>query len=192
MLSRHVNARSLRSLGKGSVVPFGPLAFPELELAMRCLRTAPIVTAPIPRRTFQSFGALRNLPCATRRSVRSIFGGRIDLCVSNKVGARASGPHLALLLDVLGKMRAGGPRSNLQRLVRMRRIDHGVHVSRPSGAAAQSRDLGANALRAVIPWVPDRTPAFAGAVSGKRVLCFERSAGIGPTRTLATHATRVV
>jgi len=90
---------------------------------MRCLRTAPTVTAPIPRRTFQSFGALRNLPCATGRSVRSIFGCGIDLRVSNKVGARASGPHLALLLDTLGKMRAGGPRSNLRRSACMRRID---------------------------------------------------------------------
>ena len=50
----------------------------------------------------------------------------------------------------------------------MRRIDRGLHAPGQAATAAQSRDLGANTLRFVIPWVPDRTPAFAGDAFGTR------------------------
>ena len=95
------------------------------------------LTTPIVCRTFQSFGALRNLPCAAERSMRAIFGCRIDLRVSMKVRSAGLRPALALLLDTLGKMRGGAPRSNLQAPVCMRRIDPS---SRHSGRACAIRN----------------------------------------------------
>jgi len=155
--------------------------------------------------------------------MRAIFGCRIDLRVSMKVRSAGLRPALALLLDTLGKMRGGAPRSNLQAPVCMRRIDPS---SRHSGRACAIRNLGAESASSApgfraqcsrippddgcveggreqgsvefsqsqksrfpakrrrrvepgprgkppasfIPWVPDRTPAFAGAACGRQAL----------------------
>ena len=61
------------------------------------------LTTPTVCRAFQSFGALRNLPCAARETVRSIFGCRISSRVSHKVGARASDPLWRVCLKSLRK-----------------------------------------------------------------------------------------
>ena len=61
------------------------------------------LATPTVCRAFQSFGALRNLPCAARETVRSIFGCRISSRVSHKVGARASGPLWRVCLKSLRK-----------------------------------------------------------------------------------------
>ena len=64
------------------------------------------LATPTVCRTFQSFGALRNLPCAARQSVRAPFRCGISLRLSNKVGARASGPLWRFCLKDLAKCRA--------------------------------------------------------------------------------------
>ncbi len=61
------------------------------------------LATPTVCRAFQSFGALRNLPCAARETVRALFRCRISLRLSNKVGARASGPLWRVCLKSLRK-----------------------------------------------------------------------------------------
>jgi hypothetical protein len=108
------------ALGLSSML-YSPVPRAELPLFWTPRFHSP-ETNPADRvRTFQSFGRLRNLPCADRQILSSTFCCRISLRLSNKIGARASGPHRRFCLIHLEKCGAE-PRAPIWRL-RCVRID---------------------------------------------------------------------
>jgi hypothetical protein len=112
-------------------------------LGLRCSQ----LTTPTVCRTFQSFGALRNLPCADARSVSAIWRCGISSRVCNTIGARRSVAHTALVLGAVDEMRGGAARSNLQTAARILWID---------------------------PWTADALAGSSGSISNRRCALKQR------------------